>query len=246
MAVVSGSLAYATTIASSKVTACADKKTGILRVTAKCKSTEKSVPLISGSVQLAPAYTDTRGTAVNVLTADFGATGSPNYLDAIVSGKVVDIYAPTGQVSPIGSFGTPTNNYFLNLYRGPHTNPLTYPNATCSGTPFLWLPIGSEYQDTERIASLYRDIKTNANYAGYFTFQYGETQQHLSISSSPVGFAPGMEISHRDVTNGDCEQDTTSNGGSGYTSNGYQTIALNIYTGARLANFAGPIGVKAQ
>jgi len=243
VSLVSGSIAYATTAATSKVTACADKKSGVLRVASKCKSTESSVPLISGSVQLAPAYVDARGTAVNVLSSQFGADGNVGYVDAIVGGKVVDVNGATGEVTPIGSLGVADNNYIW--IQESWDNPITYSNATCSGTPFLWIPDSNNYYGARDINQLYRTITTNSNYAGYFTYQYGDTKQYLSISSTPTGFGPGMEISHRSQS-GDCEKDTNSNNGSGYTSTGYQTIALSIYSGTRLPNFVAPIRVKVQ
>jgi hypothetical protein len=92
---------------------------------------------------------------------------------------------------------------------------------------------------------VYRTITTNSNYAGYFTYQYGDTKQYLSISNTQTGFAPGMEISHRSES-GDCEKDVNSNAGGGYTSTGYQTIALNVYSGTRLPNFVAPIRAKVQ
>ena len=243
VSMVSVSLAYATTVASSKVTACADKKSGILRVASKCKSTESSVPLISGSVQLAPAYVDARGTAINVLTAQFGIGGNVSYLDAIVGGKVVDVNGATGEVSPIGSQGVSANNFVW--IPDSSNNPITYANATCSGTPFLWVPDSNSDFSVRELNQLYPSITTNPNYAGYFTYQYGDTTQYLSISSTPTGFAPGMEISHRTEW-GNCEKDTNSNSGGGYTSTGYQTIALSIYSGTRLPNFVAPIRVKTQ
>jgi hypothetical protein len=243
VSLVSGSIAYATTVATSKVTACADKKSGILRVASKCKPSESSVPLISGSVQLSPVYTDARGTALNVLTSQFGAAGNVGYVDAIVGGKVVDVDGATGEVTTIGSLGLANNNFIW--IENSWNNPITYANATCSGTPFLWVPDSNNFYGTREINDVYRTITTNPNYAGYFTYQYGDTKQYLSISNTQTGFAPGMGISHRSES-GDCEKDVVSNAGGGYTSTGYQTIALNVYSGTRLPNFVAPIRAKVQ
>ena len=234
---ISGSLAYATTVTSSKVTACADKKTGILRAATRCKSSEKSVPLISGSVQLAPRYYDANNKTVDVLSSNFSVSGFPVDLIVILNGKFAYVNGTTGTVYPLGD----TQSGYSWVAES-QFNPITFQGASCTGTPFLWLADNSRSQYEEMLKTL----RTNPNYAGYFGIFNGQAEDYYALSSSPVGFADHMRISHRSLGEGICTEDLQSNNGEGYTSTGYSTVALTPYTGARLPNFAGPIKVKTQ
>jgi len=230
---VSGSIAYATTVASSKVTACADKKTGLLRVAASCKSSEKSVPLISGSVQLAPVYKDADNKTINVLQAGIGVAGDVRDLYAIVNGKVVAV-AQDGKVYPIGAAPWGANG---NPSYG--TEAVTYLQSDCSGSAFLWF---SNNDDVN--SEIYANLATNKNYAGYFQRKYSTGYSYLKITDAQIAFSDGLSVYHK--TYDGCLRDLSTNQGGGYTSTGFTTIGLQPYTGTRMPDFRGPITVAAQ
>ena len=230
---ISGSLAYATTVSSSKVSACADKKTGILRVATSCKSSEKAVPLVSGSVQLAPVYTDANKKPINVVSSGFDRLGEVNGLSAILNGKYVNVDGVTGKVYPIGS----TRYTWLN------GNPFHYLQSDCSGTPFLYFSNSSVEDETVR--SLYANLTAKKNYAGYFVLTVNDNDSYLKITDTQTAFADGVTI-YRKTIDGTCSANSYVNNGQGYAVSGYTTIALQAYTGARLPDFRGPISVAAQ
>ena len=229
---ISGSLAYATTVTSSKVTACADKKTGILRAATRCKSSEKSVPLISGSVQLAPLYTDANKKPINVLSAGFDPLGQASWVSALVNGKFVNLDSTTGKVYPVGS----TKFTWLNAQR------FFYLQSDCSGTPFIWF----SNSDDPDVRDIYANLATNKNYAGYFTITVNNSDSYFKISDVQTAFSPGTPIYQSSPYDGVCRQNTDVNNGGGYAVSGFTTIALQAYSGARLPDFRGPISVAAQ
>ena len=247
---VTSTMAYATTVAKSKVNACANKKTGILRVATKCASTENTVSLISGSVQLAPAYFDAAGKPVDVLSAGFDFDGKATYITALVKGKVVNVNGLTGRVTPVGDIGS-NNGYFggFGYYiDADWLNPITYTTSDCSDVPFLWLPNNPDPRVAGLIES-YKTLTTNPNYPGYFTLTYGGADPlFYSISSQQVGFTTGMSIYHKDPYTLQCEEDTGGQGGAirTYTPTGYTTKGLTVFTGTKLPNFRGPITTRAQ
>jgi len=230
---ISGSLAYASTVTTSKVTACADKKSGVLRVANSCKSTEKSVPLISGSVQLAPVYKDADNKPIDVLEAVFGSIGEIYFATAIVNGKIVRV-AQDGKVYPIGS-----NPWYDtgNPVFGPDA--VSFLQSDCSGVPFLWFANG----DTDN-SQIYANLATNKNYAGYFLRKYSAGYSYYKITDAQVAFSDGLSVYHK-TFNG-CQPDNTTNQGGGYSATGFTTLALLPYTGSRIPDFRVPITVAAQ
>jgi len=242
--VVSSTLAYATTIATSKVTACANKSTGILRVAKTCAKNENSVPLISGSVQLAPAYYDAAGKPVNTIWAGFNSKGQVDNMQALVNGKVVTVNGITGLVTPIGDIGVGYGAYINNDW----DNPITYTTADCSDVPFLWLPNNPNGYMSQTV-DLFKTLTTNPNYPGYFTLTYGsDAPLYYSISPSAVGYVTGMSIYHKRQFTNECVEDMGGDGGAArhYTPTGYTTKGLTVYTGTKLPNFRGPITVRVQ
>lgn len=231
---ISGSLAYATTVASSKVTACADKRSGVLRVATSCKSTEKSVPLISGSVQLSPLYTDVNKKPINVLSANFDELGQPGILTALVNGKYVIVNGLTGKVYPVGS----TAYAWMSAHR------FFYLQSDCSGTPFLWFSNSPE-EDLD-VRNLYGNLIANKNYAGYFVITVNNSDSYYKILDTQTAFADGVSVYQKSSFDGTCTRNTTVNNGGGYSVSGFTTIALQAYSGARLPDFRGPISVAAQ
>lgn len=231
---ISGSLAYATTVASSKVTACADKKTGILRVATSCKSSEKSVPLISGSVQLAPIYTDANKKPINVIQAGFSQIGAVASVNAIVNGKYVNIDGETGKVYPIGS----TRFTWL------QTSPFYYLQNDCSGVPFIWFS-NTDPSDLDA-REYYSSLTTNKNYAGYFVLTFSGTDSYVKIVDTQTAFADGVSVYQKNPWDASCTRNLQVNNGDGYQVSGFTTIALQSYSGARIPDFRGPISVAAQ
>lgn len=247
---VTSTMAYATTVAKSKVNACANKKTGMLRVATKCASTENTVSLISGSVQLAPAYFDAAGKPVDVLQAGFDFNGKPAYLTALVSGKVVNVNGLTGRVTPVGDIGS-SNGYsggFGYYISYDWQNPITYRTEDCSDVPFLWLPNAPDPSVAGLIDS-YKTLTTNPNYPGYFTLTFRDAEPlFYSISSQQVGFATGMSIYHKNPYTLECEVDRGGQSGAvrTYTPTGFTTKGLTVFSGTKLPNFRGPITSRAQ
>ena len=231
---ISGSLVYATTVTSSKVTACADKKTGILRAATRCKSSEKSVPLISGSVQLAPVYTDANKKPINVVGSGFDRLGEVSGVFAIVNGKYVNVDGVSGKVYPIGS----TRFSWMN------GNPFYYLQSDCSGTPFLWFSNSSiEDQDAR---NLYANLMAKKNYAGYFVLTVNGSDSYLKITDAQTAFADGVALYQHSPYDGSCARNTQINNGESYAVSGHTTIALQTFTGTRIPDFRGPITVAAQ
>jgi hypothetical protein len=245
---VTGTMAYATTVATSKVAACANKKTGALRVATKCASTEKSVPLISGSVQLAPVYLDAAKKPVDVLSAGFDFNGKPEYITALVNGKVVNVNGLTGRVTPVGDIGSGLYGQYGYYMESSYQNPITYKTSDCSDVPFLWLPNTPDPSVAGLIES-YKTLTTNPNYPGYFTLTYRDAEPlFYSISSQEVGFSTGMSVYHKNPYSLICEVDRGGDGDTvrTFTNDGYTVKALTVFTGTKLPNFRGPITVRAQ
>lgn len=245
---VTGTMAYATNVATSKVTACADKKSGVLRVATKCTKNEKSVPLISGSVQLAPAYFDAAGKSVDVVATGFDFSLKLVYITALVNGKVVNVNGITGRVTPIGDIGGGGYGGYGYFIQQDFLNPITYKTSDCSDVPFLYLP-NTPDANLVQLIDLYKTLTVNPNYPGYFTLTYGSAEPlFYSISSQEVGFTTGMSMFHKNPYSLECVEDDGGNNGAvrTYSPTGFTTKALTVFTGTNLPNFRGPITVRLQ